>query len=249
MCASRFVVHIHRLGLVLGVLVIGADGALAQYGAKKQPQLPPGRISGEVKGTRSGALLVSDGNQAYWVQVAPGAQKVDVVGEGDLSLLQAGMFVRFDIKMDKQGNGKEDVTKIELFTPDPQVARTGIESKGDDSYTVAGQLKSITKVGKMTVQAPGDKPTDRVTIKAQVAKDATLDVGVRGGPWLKLAKAGDSATVAGRVAKPSQPNSPGAMIADEIQVKLVKPLAVEFGKEKPEPKSKTPEKKAAKAKE
>src|SRR5262245_8542466 len=194
MSATALTDPFRRLVPAVGILLLCAPGALAQYGAKKQPvNLPPGRISGEVKGVRNGALMVSDGNQAYFVQLDKEAKKVDVTGEGDLSLLQSGMFVRFDIKMDKQGNGKEDVKKIELFTYDPQIARTGTESKGGDDYTVAGRVKSITKAGKMTVEPPGDKPTDRVTVKAQVAKDATLDIGVRGGVWLKLAKAGDSA--------------------------------------------------------
>ena len=71
---------------------------------------------------------------------------------------------------------------------------------------------------------------------------------MRGGQWLGLAKAGDSCTASGKVAKPSQPNNPGVLIADEIEVKLVKQLAVEFGKDKPEPKKvekKVPEKKPA----
>jgi hypothetical protein len=247
MFATTFKDPLRRLGLVLGILLLGAGSALAQYGAKKQaPPLPPGRISGEVKGVRNGALMVSDGNQAYFVQLAADAKKIDITGEGDVSMLQPGMFVRFDIKMDKQGNGKEDVKKIELFTYDPQVARTGTDNKaGGDNYTIAGRLKSINKVGKMTVDVPGEK----LTVKAQVAKDATLDIGVRGGLWLKLAKAGDSATATGKIARPSQPNNPGVLIADEIEVKLVKQNTAEVGKEKPEPKAKTPEKKAAKQKE
>ena len=87
-------------------------------------------------------------------------------------------------------------------------------------------------------------PNDRMTIKAQLAKDATVDIGVRGGVWLRLAKAGDGATASGKVARPSTPKSPGVLLADEIQVKLVKQNTVEI--EKPEPKTKTPAKKAAK---
>jgi hypothetical protein len=228
------------------MLSAGVTAAHAQYGRKpqKQQELPAGRISGEIKSVGNGALLVTDGTQAYYVRVAPNAQKIDVTGEGDVATLQPKMFVRFDIKMDKQGNGKEDVTKIEIFTYDPQVARTGVESRGEDAYLVAGIVKSLSKAGKLTVEAPGDKPNDRLTIKAQLAKDATVDIGVRGGTWLRLAKAGDSATASGKVAKPSAPKSPGILLADEIEVKLVKQNTVEL--DKPEPKTKTPAKKAAK---
>jgi hypothetical protein len=232
-----------RFATSVGLLLLLAADAAAQYGVKKQPapKLPPGRIAGEVKGQRSGALMVSDGNQAYFVQVAADAKKVDVKGEADMSILQPGMFIRFDIKMDKQGNGKEDIQKIELFTYDPQVARTGTEKKTEEEFTIAGRLSSITKAGKITVAIPGEK----LTVKGQIAKDATLDVGVRGSVWLKLAKVGDSATASGKVAKPSLPNNPGVLIADELEVKLLKLPEDEFGKAKPEKKPKAAEKKAA----
>jgi hypothetical protein len=228
----------------VGLLLWCSADSAAQYGAKKPPpKLPTGRIAGEVKGQRSGALMVSDGTQAYFVQVSPDAKKVDVKGVGDLAMLKSGMFIRFDIKMDKQGNGKEDLQKIEVFTYDAQVARTGIETKNeaDGEYTVAGRLASINKTGKITVAIPGEK----VTVKAQISKDAAVDVGVRGGPWLYLAKVGDSATASGRISKPSLPNSPGVMIADELEVTLVKQLEDEFGKAKPEKKAKATDKKAA----
>src|SRR5439155_14792152 len=184
---TMFTPCVCRLTLVFGVLLCGSGGAFAQYNKKPPAELPAGSVRGEVKGVRSGALIVADSNtnQAYFVQVAPQAKKVDITGEGDVLLLKAGMFVRFDIKMDKQGNGKEDLKKIELFTPDPQIARTGTEPKGGDDYTVAGQVRSfVSKTGKLTVDAPGDKPNQKVTVKAQVSKEATLDVGVRGGQWL-----------------------------------------------------------------
>ncbi len=237
-------ISLPRLALV-GALLVSAGAAHAQYGRKpqKQPELPPGRVSGEIKSVGNGAIMVSDGTQTYWVRVAPNAQKIDVTGEGDVATVQPRMFVRFDIKMDKQGNGKEDIAKIELFTPNAETAPTGVRSNGDDGqYTVAGIVKSLTKVGKLTVEAPGDKPGEKITVKAQLAKDATVDIGVRGGTWLRLAKAGDGATASGRVAKPSAPKSPGLLIADEIEVKLVKQISAE--PEKPEPKTKAPAKKA-----
>ena len=224
----------------------------AQYGAKKQPvNLPPGSVKGEVKGVRSGALMVADSNtnQAYFVQVAPDAKKVDITGEGDISLIKAGMFVRFDIKMDKQGNGKEELKKIELFTPDPQIARTGTEKKGDEDYLVAGRVKSfVAKTGKLQVEAVGDKPSDKIPSRPRSPRMPRWMLACAAGSGCALAKAGDSCTATGKVAKPSQPNNPGVLIADEIEVKLTKQLALELGKEKPEPKKvdkKAPEKKAA----
>src|SRR2546426_11916530 len=110
-----FTTRVYRLSLACGVLWCAASSVFAQYGAKKQPvNLPPGNIRGEVKGFRSGALMVADPGTgaAYYVQVAPEAKKVDITGEADLSQLKAGMYIRFDIKMDKQGNGKEDLKKI-----------------------------------------------------------------------------------------------------------------------------------------
>jgi hypothetical protein len=246
---SPTTILLKRLALMVALLVAAAGTAAAQYGKKQQPkEYPDGRISGEVKGVRGGALMVTDGKDAYFVQVAPNARKVDVTGEGQLAMLRPGMYVRFDVKMDKQGNGKEDITKVEVFTYDKDVARTGVESKGEEQFYVAGIIKSLTKAGKLTVDAPGDKPGDKVTVKAQLSKEATVDVGVRGRPWLSLAKAGDSATASGKVTKPSGPNSPGVLVADEIEVKLVKQAEADL--EKPEPKTKAaPEKKAAKAKE
>jgi len=205
--------------------------------------LPDARITGSVQGVRSGTLMVSDATQSFYVQPAQNA-KVDILGAADPSILQAGMHVRFDIKMDKQGNGKEDVAKIELFTFDPVVARMGIEDQGDDKYLVAGQIKSVTKAGKLTVGVPGAK----IAIKAQLGKDAALDVGVRGAQWLSLAKMGDGAVVHGKVARPSLPNAPGLILADEIQVTLNKQAV--FDKEKPAPKTKTtkPKEKSAEKK-
>ena len=65
------------------------------------------------------------------------------------------------------------------------------------------------------------------TVKGQVAKNAPVNIGVRGAVWMRLAKPGDSVTVSGKVLRPPGKKSAGTLLADMIDIKLSKPLPVE----------------------
>ncbi len=215
---------------VLGALLLAgtADDSLAQGRRKPaQVKLPTVNFTGQVKAVRRDVLLVSNETQAYYVRWGP-KTNVGITGDRDATILKAKMFVRFDVKMDGRGIAKEESAKLELFTYNSMTARTGIEKKGEGEYLVAGQIKSISKAGRIVVVA-GKK-----TIKGQVAKNAPVNIGVSGAVWLRLAKPGDSVTVFGKVSRPSGKKSAGTLLADMIDIKLSKPLPA---KTKPKKKS------------
>jgi len=197
------------LARTTGLAVVGAMLFLVTSADAQNKQKPQAvRISGEVKGYRSGVLLVVGSDT-----------KIDITGDTDASILKVGMYVRFEVKMDKRGNAEEAIDKLELFTYDAQVARTGTEERGDGKYLVAGRIKSLTKAGKMTVSV--DKSN---TVTGDVAKGAPVNVGVRGAAWLQLAKPGDTVSLFGDLVRPPS-SAPGAILAKEVQVTMSKAAA------------------------
>jgi hypothetical protein len=205
---------------------------------KKQADLPTATVTGEVKGVKQGVLLVADGDQQYYVRVAPDAKKVDVTGEGDVSLLGTGMYVRLlEVKWDKKGNIDGDIKKLELFTYDKEIAPIG----ADESMSlVAGKITSFSpRAGKISVS------TGKLTVKGTVAKDASVNVGVRGIEWLRLARPGHSITVTGKVAN-APPKAPRPLLAEEVELKVTKAFA---GAEFDKPTTKKKDKEKAKEKE
>ena len=208
------------LARTTGLAVVGAMLFLVTSADAQNKQKPQAvRISGEVKGYRSGVLLVvGSDTKAYYVRFDREA-KIDITGDTDASILKVGMYVRFEVKMDKRGNAEEAIDKLELFTYDAQVARTGTEERGDGKYLVAGRIKSLTKAGKMTVSV--DKSN---TVTGDVAKGAPVNVGVRGAAWLQLAKPGDTVSLFGDLVRPPS-SAPGAILAKEVQVTMSKAAA------------------------
>src|SRR5258708_1150016 len=71
---------------------------------------------GTVADVGEAGLLVADTkNNRVWVQPNPmAACKVTVAGTAEPGFLKSGLFVRFEAKLDKQGNVKEDVTKLAI---------------------------------------------------------------------------------------------------------------------------------------
>jgi hypothetical protein len=215
-------------------LLVSGSTLLAQErkNPAQQQQLPPVQFFGKVVGMKSGYLMVQTTEGDYYVQLVP-QTKALVVGEADRSFLTTGMYIRFNCKLDKKGNA-EDLSQLELFTPS-DVARTGVLPEGgQDHFLVAGQIKSITTTGKLTVAVP----VEPKSIKAQLPDDVKIKLAFNDPRACQHAKSGDEVTVSGRRQKQAAEKQPGAVIAEDIEIKLSEMLS---GKKKGTPATKKPD--------
>jgi len=137
--------------------------------------------------------------------------------------------VRFEAKLDKKGNVKEDVAKLAIVVLSennqlmcdadiqPGEELEDLEKKGPVNYLIIGRLKSFKK-GELLVATPVKD------IKAKLADkpEITLDV-----DDLTLVNEGDKIEIKGKLRRAfgaAAAATPGFVLADEIKVTLAKPL-------------------------
>jgi len=182
-------------------------------------------------------LLVSDTkSNRVWVQPNGNpnptmACKITVAGTAEPGFLKGGLFVRFEAKLDKQGNVKEEVTKLAVVVLsennqlrlDPDIGPGDdlkeLEKKGPVNYLIIGRLKSFKK-GELQVATP------EKDVKAKLAEKAEITVDVDD---LSLVAEGDKIEIKGKLQQAPGVGgvaaAPGFVFADEIKVTLAKPLA------------------------
>ncbi|HUY32942.1 MAG TPA: hypothetical protein VMV69_09185 [Pirellulales bacterium] len=191
---------------------------------------------GTVTGVGPTGLLVTDAkNNRVLVSPNPRAAKITVAGTAEPGFLKAGMYVRFEAKLDKQGNVKDEVTKLDIvdlsenvqlrLDPDigPGDELKELEKKGPVNYLVIGKLKTFKK-GELLVATPEND------VKAKLADKPEITVDVAD---LSLVSEGDKIEIKGKLgrrfgvgaaAAAVNAVTPGFVLADEIKVTLAKPL-------------------------
>jgi hypothetical protein len=191
---------------------------------------------GTVSEVGEGLLVTDTKNNRVWVQPnqSPNptmACKITVAGTAEPGFLKGGLFVRFEAKLDKQGNVKEDVTKLAIVVLsennqlrlDPDIGPGDdlkeLEKKGPVNYLIIGRLKSFKK-SELQVVTPGKD------IKAKLAEKPEITVDVDD---LSLVNVGDKIEIKGKLRQAPGAGgvaaAPGLVFADEIKVTLANPLA------------------------
>lgn len=170
------------------VFAFSAVEAWAQYG---QPRgnwnfgARPGQerqrmsIEGKLTAVQGNIMQVQNKDGKEWV-LRVDARPTDIIvqGEAEKDWVQPGMFVYFSGKFDRKGNGKEPVSKINVFTPNPEnQLRPGVTEVpgfggegGVADYEVVGRVAGVGRDGKWTVAAGSQKLT------VEVADDAEIEV-------------------------------------------------------------------------
>ncbi len=216
--ATRVFLTITAFG-VLAALLAGSD-ARAQYGVgQPRRRLPPANLDGTLKGAKGAVVYVLANSKPYVVNVTPNTAVI-VTGEADTGVLARGMWVRFNAKVDeKKGVCTEDIKAIATFTPS-EAQQPGVQKEGgENEYFIAGQIKSLNKIGAISVVA------GKANVRGQIAADAKVTLGSHIPGGCRFGKDGDSITVSGQIARPPINNQPGLVVAQKIELKLSQPLS------------------------
>jgi hypothetical protein len=233
-----------RTAVALALLAVACCLPSAPAGAQ-QPDLrtqlanlPIAMVSGKVVGYEGDKIFMKTATEApYIIQVVgqpaenPISQ-VQVIGTAPREFLAAGMFLRFSApEMDKKGTAKGDLTELAIFEPS-EAAQPGVSSDDPElkegPFFIAGQIKSITKTGKATIN------TGRLAVKATIPEDAVIELLVSN---YQLAREGDEITVSGRLVQQAQvgegETKPALVVGETIDIKLIEPATLPGKKPKP----------------
>ncbi|MGD9720396.1 MAG: hypothetical protein AB7O59_06810 [Pirellulales bacterium] len=189
--------------------------------------------TGTLEISRSDFLQIRDDKMELWLLKLTPETTVSVEGEAEVNYLRPGVAIQFQGKVDKNSTVKEPITEIELLsdTGKPALGLFAVGEEGVDirpvrnagpgEYLIKGKLSAVkgnqltVSIGGRRIVATLDEP-DKVTIK-YTSTDPSV------------AEAGDTVQVKAWYYDNTKPipamNIPGKAVAEEVGIKLAKPLA------------------------
>lgn len=209
-------------------LLLGASSLPAQ--PIPQGQGPPnaqafeaeGRIMGLAPG---GIQMVTERNIPWVVQIIPRRTVVKITGTAEPGFLRPGICVRFSGAVNDKGVLSEELSELEIYTPEGRNSMGTFPSGADENAKPIGKLSEGTydfrgkvvtyRDGELTVVA-GKK------ITGKVATDAKVNVNVSD---LRFTQPDDTIKVIGWERTPPQAPQPGTAVGTEVTIELAKPLA------------------------
>ncbi|MEX1042383.1 MAG: hypothetical protein WDZ51_17250 [Pirellulaceae bacterium] len=149
------------------------------FGARPGQERQRMSIEGKLTAVQGNVMQVQNKDGKPWIlRVDSRPTDITVQGEAEKGWVQPGMFIYFTGKFDRRGNGAEPVSKINVFTPNPEnQLRPGVTEVpgfggegGATDYEVVGRVAGVARDGKWTVAAGNQKLT------VEVADDAEIEV-------------------------------------------------------------------------
>ena len=239
--------------------MVSAAVALAVAAAPLQAQNQFGQFKTEPTPYDKTGNIVEVGPQGIQIKDADGktmnvgfdkdTKSVTVTGTAEPGFLSPGLLVRFTAPMTSKGQVQEKIKELAVVVlsetnkvgaqPDlePGKELKEAEKEGPVTWIVVGTVRSFKNHQLQVIAGKA--------IKAEVADDCKITIDVND---YTIAQEGDEIAVVGRQFQDSQTvgetTVPGQVIADKVDITLVKPLSAP-GKKKGA-KAKTPKKKKSK---
>jgi len=166
-----------RLGMVIGLTVLGLTGWAAAQGIRGQPpprviHFIPVDVAGKIVDIRPGMIAVATAGKGVWRVGVADNTAISVAGSAAPDVLRPGLHVRFVAAVDKsQGKILGKVEKLTIFTPTNDDARTV-------GVFLPGQCKPVVCFLEDAAAAPAavkDTPAKDTRTKDTRAKD-TYDI-------------------------------------------------------------------------
>ena len=152
---------------------------------------PAVNISLQVSGIQAGALGIDATGQTFGILTHPkGVSKIEVSGQIPAESVVAGMFVRFQGKVDDHAQGVTPIENLEVFTPTADTKP--IEVVAGKLQTIVGRVER--RKNEMLRVNVGNGKLRLLTFK--LPDDANVQVN---GQSLDLVAAGDEVSVEGKI--------------------------------------------------
>lgn len=246
------------------LVVVGVSAAVAaQMGRPPlgrgglQPPVEAFASQGTIEGIAPGRIQMLSSTNQRWMVVTSPQTRIELSGTATADFLAAGMYVRFTAEIDKQGNVKDKVSQLTIFSPSRQ-SPPGIQPAGAAGEAGAGGEQE--KLGAAPGRAEGGKRHAKpgggvqagayavagqiagvqngvfsvaapgATLTIEVAEDAKIDLQVAD---LRFARQGDKISVQGKMV----PGKPGLVQALYVKIEAAAPFSDPRAKSgKPAPK-------------
>jgi hypothetical protein len=209
-----------RLSFAACLILLSGLPTYAQA-QRPKPNGPPTEdfeAVGTLEGIAPGMIrMTTNANQNWTIKLQPPQTKVELSGTAGPEFLKSGMCVKFTGEVDKQGNVKEKVAQLTVFTPSKDsslgLSQAGAGASDDHfgagaapaaggkpaakasagiepgSYAIAAQINNIHG-GKVIANA------GNAIVKFELASDAKVDVKIAD---VSLARKGDKISVKGKM--------------------------------------------------
>lgn len=235
----------------LVAFALGASGSVAHA----QFEVPPNSVCIEDSGTLEVAqgevLQIRDSkNEAWLIELVP-ETKITVEGDAESDCLRPGQFVQLTGDIDKKGSLLKAVAEIEIISAKDKSllglfsAAAGdagskpLRNPGAGSFRIRGKLASY-RDGELVIMAGNRK------IIGEADTDFSVKVNVDDP---SISQAGDDVKIKAWYYDPFKPNPtlnrPGRARAEEVTIKLAKPLTYAGKKARPPSKPAKPAGKSA----
>lgn len=208
------------VGITVFLLIgVAADVAHAQRNRPQPPKKENKQGTGRLEGMQNGIYQVDLDGQKWLVRLSPDA-RVHVRGEAEVGFVQPGRLVRFAAEFDRKRKTTTPVTEIEVGQLELG-EKTGVFPDEAPGFSVDLPKRGAPSLtSRMRVLAPVASLKEGVIqvgkYKAELAPDAKVTVDLAD---LQVASVGDKIFVKGWYIMS------GALVAEEAEVTLSKPLS------------------------